>query len=381
MSAKNDQQGNQHPEATFIVLCLVLAGVAFLMWHFFSGYVIRGLFPIQWLQIKLVQLTSGIGRTGTEVLQFVEATITGDQDAWTIGIADFWAIRTIVGERVQWVMLGLTSIFVAILVQRSFRTDTYKRELSLNGLMSYNAEHWRTSTFSVAFDPDKLWPSMAPQRAPGEWLRDNEITYQGGDLDKAKAESVMIEQLGVLWQGIDNVALHIQVMLMIVGAHAVSPMSGSKKKASEKLRGYITVAYTIHNDPAKRDAFVASLIAPFLASSDIANLITEVSKKHSWTATILIEFLEKARKAAGVLPSAEFLWLKSVDRPLFYVLNNVGRRKYHVEGAGAMSHYFFEKGANRGLSEPRVENAVAGVLHYLKAEKMVDDLSQMPSDT
>lgn len=372
MAGKNDQQSNQHPEATFIVMCLVLAGVAYLLWHFFSGYIIRGMFPIQWLQIKLIEYTSGIGQTGRNVLEFVESTITGDQDAWTIGIVDFWTIRTIVGERIQWPMVGLTLVFAAILIKRSMRSDKFKAVLSLNSFMEYNAQHWRTSLFSVKFDPDKDWPEMKPQKSPGEWVRDNGIKYEKGDLDIAKAEGVMLEQLGSLWQGQDNLPLHIEAMFAIMGAHMIGhPGSGG-------LRGDLTVTYTLQKDVEKRDAQVKALIAPFIADEKVKEAINSVAAKHAWTSTILIEFFEQSRSAQGVLATAEFLWLKSIDRPLYYVLNNVGRRAFHVEGSGAICHYFYEKRASRSLPDPKFDKALEGIVYYLKEERGVEDLSTMP---
>ena len=59
----------------------------------------------------------------------------------------------------------------------------------------------------------------------------------------------------------------------------------------------------------------------------------------------------------GVLTSAEFIWLKPVNRTLFYFLNNYGRRTAWVECAGCVSHYAAEE--ERGvLGEASVLTAV-----------------------
>jgi hypothetical protein len=67
----------------------------------------------------------------------------------------------------------------------------------------------------------------------------------------------------------------------------------------------------------------------------------------------------------GILASAEFLWLKEQDRVLWYALNNVGRKAFHVEGVGVMAHYASQMADPcRPLRDPDVGAAVSGVMEY-----------------
>ena len=72
-----------------------------------------------------------------------------------------------------------------------------------------------------------------------------------------------------------------------------------------------------------------------------------------------------AARETGPLPTSEFQWLKGVDRPLFYALNNLGRRTFHVEGLAAAAHYRAEVAAGKRLPEPAVEDAARTVRHGL----------------
>ena len=55
--------------------------------------------------------------------------------------------------------------------------------------------------------------------------------------------------------------------------------------------------------------------------------------------------------------SADFLWLKPVDRRLWYTLNSVGRQTPFAEVAGIFAHWIAEKEAGRKLLVPMVDEA------------------------
>jgi len=56
-----------------------------------------------------------------------------------------------------------------------------------------------------------------------------------------------------------------------------------------------------------------------------------------------------------------FLWLKPIDRRLWYMLNTVGRQVVPSEIAGAFAHWIFEKKMNKSLNSPMVDEAVIGL--------------------
>ena len=50
-----------------------------------------------------------------------------------------------------------------------------------------------------------------------------------------------------------------------------------------------------------------------------------------------------AARTDGVLASAEFLWLKPVDRQLWFMLNSIGRRTPFVEVSAPYAHWLVER--------------------------------------
>ena len=99
-----------------------------------------------------------------------------------------------------------------------------------------------------------------------------------------------------------------------------------------------------HPDEAKfdqtlgRNRWYQSTIEKAFASS-AGGVLEEESCKHAWKCTALVATLRLARKEGGVLPTACFLWLKLVDRTLWYTLNNAGNAVSSVESAGVHAHY------------------------------------------
>ncbi|WP_077216775.1 secretion/conjugation apparatus DotM-related subunit [Piscirickettsia litoralis] len=85
--------------------------------------------------------------------------------------------------------------------------------------------------------------------------------------------------------------------------------------------------------------------------------VQQVIQKHYYTYTIFSSLLLAARES-GIVAPASFLWLKKVDRSLWYCLNNVGRRAVFIEAAAVRAHWQAELKIGQPISIPMVESAV-----------------------
>jgi len=81
-------------------------------------------------------------------------------------------------------------------------------------------------------------------------------------------------------------------------------------------------------------------------------------RKTAWSNVLLVHFLDIARQYGGVLITADFIWLKPMDRTLFYVLNSLGRKTPLVEGAGAYAQMHTESVIGHASVIPDVSEAV-----------------------
>jgi hypothetical protein len=103
------------------------------------------------------------------------------------------------------------------------------------------------------------------------------------------------------------------------------------------------------------------LVAKYSKDEKIQKIISDIMSKHAWSNTALYSILDKARAKAGVLATADMLWLRYIDRDLHYSLNNCGRRRFHTEGAGTVNHFFAEHQLDAPILEPHLEQAIDGI--------------------
>jgi intracellular multiplication protein IcmP len=85
-------------------------------------------------------------------------------------------------------------------------------------------------------------------------------------------------------------------------------------------------------------------------------MVKKITDGHAYILTVMASMLTLAR-LDGVQASADFLWLKPIDRRLWYILNTVGRQTPFVEVAGIFAHWVAEKELERKLLIPMVEEA------------------------
>lgn len=88
--------------------------------------------------------------------------------------------------------------------------------------------------------------------------------------------------------------------------------------------------------------------------------------------------LYRARQK-GVLATSQFLWLRPLDRPLWYALNQCGGRVAWAEGFAAWAHYQAEEKAGKALSEPHVALAVASLREALAAQGWLTEIFVPPT--
>lgn len=99
-----------------------------------------------------------------------------------------------------------------------------------------------------------------------------------------------------------------------------------------------------------------------ILSGKAGKQMLEIADRHAWVESAFPAMLTFARKDRGVLPAAAFLWLKSEDRRLWYILNNVGSEAVMVEAAGALGHFRAEMQIGKPVRRPHVYQAARAML-------------------
>ena len=77
-----------------------------------------------------------------------------------------------------------------------------------------------------------------------------------------------------------------------------------------------------------------------------------------------------AARDDGVVPSSEFLWLKPIDRRLWYMLNCIGRQTPYAEVGGPFAHWKAEKAMGRPSLIPMIDEAIKALEVAIKEIKL-----------
>ena len=213
-------------------------------------------------------------------------------------------------------------------------------------------------------------------------------------LDKTKAYVELKGNLGPLWRGVDQLSFTEKCLLAVIVPHIFGRIKMSRllnrklaiyyeqKKDKEALakeaallkdiEAEVESILELHKDAFKDVYFDEAkfedpfdpLISSFeaLSSEDDMfekghKMVQETLLTHAYTKTILFSLLQKAW-TYGVLASSELLWVKTIDREIWYVMSQQGRTSAFAEVCGAWSHYLAEDAYGFKFLMPQLEEGL-----------------------
>ena len=378
-AARNDPNQNSDSEMRMVALAVVVVIVIALLWYVGRGYIVRAGFGFAYAKLWVAQHVVGLGERGQGALQYIADVFAGRTDAWKVNFTIFHFVMDGAGEKVKYAYVAAVAGMAAWCLLK-MRGNMYSSSYSMDSFIAMQQRYWGTLAVSHAFKPDTAPPTWDQARRPTDWVKDNSIPMDPhGGIDAEACKAVFEGHLGDVWRGLSpDLPVHVQALFVIFGLHHVQhshQVGKEKTNASLHLRNEISRAWAALGGPGKAfDARVAELIKPFVDVHGMNKAIEKYAdpKKHAYVNTALVRMLWESRKRRGVLPTAEILWVKGIDRTLYYVLNNVGRRAYHVEGGGAIAHFDAERITGQALVEPHVAEAVEGVKRYLEEHHIKD---------
>lgn len=228
-----------------------------------------------------------------------------------------------------------------------------------------------------------IWPTIAPvaghqkdlvagdirkgrwavNKTEWEFAEEHNLAKRGGELNRAAAREVFVRQLGPRWAGTSKLPKHAKGML---GALLLR-IAGEKAKADEAFalmaKSYAAGAKNIDDAQGGLAALDVSFADEAIAKYMALPLVQKTLERHAYVFTVFATLLQVSR--SSVLASAQFTWLRPVDRRLWYTLNGVGREAFTAESAGIHAHWLFEKTVGVACPTPMVEKAVEGLAFAL----------------
>jgi len=192
---------------------------------------------------------------------------------------------------------------------------------------------------------------LAPQRSVSRNQQQN-ITVTVID---DKADQVFANQLGPLWQSPDELPIYAQALFAIFAARGLQQRKSALHMLQQISRS--AAGGTGHLD------FTG--VKELLEKNKKNTTIELVANRHAYMMCTMASMLLFAR-TDGVLATADFLWLKPVDRTLWYMLNSVGRQTPFSEVGGPFAHWLAERSLKRRISQPMVHEATKALTEAVK---------------
>ncbi len=351
--AAAQQPGQSDGSAGILWVVAALFAAGMVIWYTGQKYIVDYYFKVKLFEINLFSAF-------TNNLEDVRSTILTSDPAHTS-----FDLMVKVGQAVGYYVRipCIILIFIlSILVYITNKVRVYKRIYSMRDLMNLEKNNWPQSypisnLELIKTDIDKgPWAmAMTPmqfckkyglleeyRRQPQEGMVRKDWNKIEVNLRRGRANRLFAMQLGPLWAGVDRLPPHIKALFGIFAARANSDATAATMLRQLNLTCTTKLDFTGVDELCKKHKDT--------------KLVKSVTDAHAYVLTAMASMLALAR-TDGVQASADFLWLKPLDRRLWYVLNTVGRQTPFTEVAGVFAHWVAEKEIGRGLLIPMVEEA------------------------
>lgn len=357
------------------ILLVVFFGLMLLLWHY-EGANIRNV--IRWTRIGEMWFSSLFvgddyvitenGKPLGTIGQIRELAGKLDKAQLTPRIMDVIALAALSPLRYAFTILLLALSFWALF--KGPRSN-YRQKLDLNVLIKRQSKNFPAIAPFVNFSPTNQpprppgapvpaeLPLFAEALSPEEWIAYYDIPVPNGKVDQDAASRAFAKQLGAPWRGTMHMAPYRQVLLA-----AFCLKSIRKRADADEMLGRLSGSWSFERG-MRIDGALLRQARKVLRDRDISGKILSKCNQHAYENTVLLRALATAREEGGVLAPAQFLWLRGLDRLLWYPLNNLGRQSYHMEAVGAICHYKAEKTAQRPIPRPKMEDAVKSISEYI----------------
>ncbi len=361
-NSPNTGNDNDNGMAPTYMVAVILLTLLLLYWLFHNQF-IRAIFMIKRFELSIIMLWDGhYSMLMNWCNHVLDSTVTLKQLKY-LGYNTSEALTT------SFWVLGV----VFILVLFFFHPDRkYRKTFSMQSLSQFIAHHF-TKVYTPNSSQTQSKVKLETALTPVEYLQHHHL-IANGKLDLNLLHENLTQQLGRALNGLTKEDVEIYGLATVFSLCILD-----KRKQADKLLTYLNSEFGHGNTNGVKKFFTTQKLNHFLnkhLSECIAHAeIQTIMSKHHYTSTLLCALLSTARKG-GIVPSSSFLWLKTVNRTLWYALNNVGRKTFFVEGAAITTHWQFEESLNASFSSAMIDNVITALQHeYQLHESLHDDQS------
>lgn len=361
MNPGQQNQTDQTANFFWLLVIICLAGLA--IWFFSKQYVV---IPFFWLRSHEIDVLRYLATWWTPVAQTFHLPVPDvahlnvlqnyidKSNPTKVTWREFTLINVAIGDWTRYPVIVILLILATFMFFQ-YGTALFHNLYTMKTLRIIDQPEWPQITPVLSLDLIKEDISTGPwamAKLPIEFCREHDLLLlktvnkkQVWTLKQKTAFRAFVVQLGSLWVSVDALPIHLQALVVIFMARVTGQRPLAKKLLCQIALSTVTGKLDFTGVAEHLDTFRGHKFIKWL------------EKRHAYVTTFMATLLEISR-SDGVLASADFLWLKPVDRRMWYVLNNVGRRAATVEIAGVFSHWKAEKKVGRALKTPMIKNAV-----------------------
>jgi intracellular multiplication protein IcmP len=384
MAQAPGQQNSSDQTANFFWLIVIIFGAVFAVWYFRRQWIVEPIFLMRVAEIHLMTYALMAWNFFAQKLNFPVFDFTQMEQAKhfiatmpvkTVSVENFSLINDYIGNLVRYPIAAILAI-LGIYSYLRHGSMLFKNTHTMDTLKKAEQENWPQITPVLSIDLVKEDPEVGPwsmPKRPLDFCKENNIARLTTNpdaedrflwaIDEGVATRVFTMQIGPLWQGVDKLPIHTKALLVVFMARV-----HRERAVASKLLAQIA-ASSAHGKLNFEG--VTELLEKYRNSQ----YLKWAEKRHAYVYTLMATLLEMGR-SDGVIATAEFLWLKPVDRRLWFMLNTVGRQTAVIEVAGPFAHWLAERKLKRKLKTPMVKEAVSAletemqnILHIPDEEK------------
>lgn len=402
MPGKYDDRPGLPLDAPIVMVCIALIWlfVTWALWHFFHTQIAAAYVYVRYAQVFIFNALGSLLQIWplTLLTSWVD-TMCAPESIISLCHRDF---STVTKDELSSSAFGFNVFNLAMLVvfnvwlyAKLEKTHPYLKFRKKHNMESFIKENLGVyphlnmvkalDMLSKPLDDPKYGMSMTSQqfvfnhRLILDWKEEEDGLLPMLDL-KATTE-VFRRQLGAPWVDLDHLTTSQLVLFAIamprVAATDSSMSDADFKRAMKDSSDLIAWCWSLFRKPEGQGAKDDSWLRPEIDREHLLAVarryekhatVAAVMSRHAYANTMLFGLYTQARRL-GVLPANEMRWLRFYDRPLWYLLETIGRQAAFAEAAGVHSHALYEWKCAEPLMEPQLDKAVAALITAVTAFK------------
>lgn len=366
MAQQQQQSGGDNSMAP-VWITVLLFFTMYVIWVVGHGYIVSIVFKLNIWEAKLINLFMGGSPLSKEI--YLMETLNPSSVSWE----QLVMLTRVIGDYMRYPVL-IIMILLAVALYKSNITLKFRKSYDMISLRAQEQYNWPAIMPVIKQDlvgTDINTGPWAMGLSPMEFARkyqllkkddvllDNPVPGQEmtAGVRRGDAKRVFTLQLGPYWDGFNRCPPHVQALAAVFMA-----------RLNRDRDSAVRILDNLDKSSVSGRLDFSSVNAVLRKYQDYDN-VQEILSKHAYMLTVMASLLAASR-SDGVVPSSEFLWLKTVDRRLWYMLNCVGRQTPFAEVGGPFAHWRAELAMGRRSLVPMIDEAIKALEIAVKEVKI-----------